>query len=168
MPLRLQTGKGKRARNISTQEFAYVMKAMDYEAREKGIKKALYVADNASVHSKLGRHSSCADLRYPRLAIPARSPDINKVAEHTIANVKAGFFDLVYAYPGPRLTARKAQKLLVQAFEERITSDSVAADAASLPLTLQVIAHDKDEQFEGVDGQLHMGSGGDWPAKRYR
>lgn len=153
---------------ITSKEFEHVMLAFAEEAGEAGISAPTYVFDNAKPHSGVGPESKSKRLRYHVLRIPPGSPDINKPAEHAIANTKAQFWRLVYNQPAATVTARRAQDLLVRAFEMAVSTCSVKADIDSWPTTLQVIATAKGKKFVGPDRLHHEGSGGDWPPKRYR
>jgi hypothetical protein len=144
------------------------MGAFHEEAVKAGIRRPRYVFDNAKPHAGVSRQSKNKHLRYRVLRIPPGSPDINKPAEHAIANTKAQFWRLLYSQPTGTVTARRAQELLVQAFESAVSTRSVKADIASWPTTLQVIGTAEGETFVGPDGRCHEGSGGDWPPKRYR
>lgn len=144
------------------------MLAIHATALAAGIEEPVYVADNATAHGGMGRDCKNVNLRYETLPIPARSPDFNKVAEHAVANVKAGFYRLLYTEAPAQLTPARAQMLLRAAFEKSITRKAVAADIDSMALTLQVIAAEEGEQIYDEEGKCHTGTGGDWPPKPYR
>lgn len=164
----MQTKKGKEAGSITEHEFEYVMAAIAYEAEQAGISNPIFVADNASVHTAMGPKSPNPRLRFPRWAIPAKSPDMNKPAEHAIAQTKAAFYRKLYESSHRKLTGKLAQELMQAAFKESNKRSSVAADVQTCALTLEVIATPEGQQFVDSLGHYHVGTGGNWPPKRYR
>lgn len=63
---------------------------------------------------------------------------------------------------------KTAQKLLLRVFTDTITASSVAKDAATLPLTMRVIAANEGACVRGPNRQVFRGTGGDWAPKGLR
>lgn len=98
---------------------------------------------------------------------PANSPDMNKMAEHAVGNVKTGFYDRLRREGANQLTAKKAQQW-VEELAALITPEGVMSDAVSLVDTMRVIRAPKSTQLNTQKaGKVH-GSAGDWPVFELR
>lgn len=95
-------------------------------------------------------------------------PDGHKVVEHVFPNLKSSFFKKLIDVGAANIDSKKAQDLLVEVFESKVTADSISHDTQTLPLTMKMIAKDKGKVFEFGNGQYDTGTGGGWPPKRFR
>lgn len=98
----------------------------------------------------------------------AKSPDMHKVPEHNIRHMKRCFFERAIKKGTQKMTAAQAQDLLVQVFNEEMTAERVAKDAASLYYTMRVIAANEGACVPGKNGKMYRGTGGDWAPKELR
>lgn len=104
----------------------------------------------------------------PRMPLAPRMPDGHKVVEHVFPNLKSSFFKKLIDVGAANIDSKKAQDLLVEVFESKVTADSISHDTQTLPLTMKMIAKDKGKVFEFGNGQYYTGTGGGWPPKRFR
>lgn len=95
------------------------------------------------------------------------SPDMHKAIEHPFHILKQKVQEELLQPRTHPLTALQAQQLVIDCFMS-INQQSIAKDVASLPVTYHVIGGDKGVMSLGPDGEHHVCSGGDWPARRYR
>lgn len=95
-----------------------------------------------------------------------------KLIEHTFGRFKVNLHWRIYDYCLQHNTTQPGlpalRNLCRLALETSASADVIKRDAASLPATLQIIAHDKGVQFSMPDGALLIGSGGDWAPRRFR
>lgn len=125
--------------------------------------------DNASIHK-------LSDAQLPtgfnRVPLSTYSPDIHKVIEHTFARLKAEFHGLLYEHCVSKGVAQPAMEtvrvLLERALHKVAAAKTIAADQATLPVTLQMVATAKDVEFEMPDGRHFVGTGGNWARQGWR
>lgn len=145
-----------------------MLRVIDWACKQLGLLHPVYSIDNASPHAASLRRGTVRGVPFEHVHLPAHAPDMNKVVEHMFPILRRKLHDAIYSLPHPHtLTARQAQALLWDVFEH-IDPSSIAADVASLPLTLKVIATEAGHHFRWSDGTTHIGSGGNWPDRRYR
>lgn len=131
------------------------------------IKNPCYIFDNAPAHVWAAEAYMGVSGSDRRAQHPANSPDMNKMAEHAVANMKTGFYDRLKREGANQLTAKKAQEWLEE-LAARITPESVMSDAVSLVDTMRVIRAPKSTQLKTKKaGKVH-GSAGDWPVSALR
>lgn len=93
-----------------------------------------YSFDNAAFHTRAHLPFALEE----RLAIPPRSPDIHRVAEHPFHAVKSAF-RAAFGRRRRVKSVKQAMRLLEDIVHEVITPESVAADCAGLRATLASI-----------------------------
>lgn len=125
--------------------------------------------DNASNHNLQAADIPAGFWRVP---LSACSPDIHKLIEHTFARFKARLHALIYEECVARGVAQPptstVRALVERALREVTAPATIAADQATLPVTLGMIAHDEDEDFSVADGRHFVGTGGGWARERFR
>jgi hypothetical protein len=172
-PLRAQVSDGKKAVHTSAQEWEQcVLTALAYELNQNGIKNPIISFDHATIHpieafqrafaSWTGRRSA------ERMPLAPRMPDGNKVVEHVFPHLKRALFAKMVAERGRRITARRAQRMLIAAFNECVNAKSIMRDAQTLPLTMKIIATDAGVVFRWHNGESYVGTGGGWPPAPHR
>lgn len=167
--LRAQTLKRDEAKRVSSHELAQcVFPALIDEAKAKGIRRPIFVFDNAPPHERAAKVWNLQQGSPSRFKIAAYSPDQNKPAEHAIANIKRTLVKLMDDRGRDEVTPPIAQELLRGAFERATPAASVKADVESLVLTMKVIAAPRGRMVRGSDGTPWPGTGGDWPRKGLR
>ena len=140
-----------------------------YGLDEEGITQLGLSWDNASNNAtdadlpEVGDWCLTCDQRLP---LPPYAPDLHKAIEHAIGYVKREFKRLLAEHPGYS-TPSEYMHLLRQAFN-KIRAAQIMADVQTLRTTYGVVATPKGEMYVAPDGKMHPGSGGDWPANRYR
>lgn len=135
---------------------------------EKGISDPVYCFDYATTFKRATPRVGIVRGTAACCPIAAGSPDMNKPVEHAIHILKAAFARALVEGKAARLTAKRAQRLLVELFESKVTAASVAADVATLPDTMRAIATPRGQEFVGRDGRRYAGSGGDWAPRGLR
>ena len=126
--------------------------------------------DNASIHTA---HTNAGHLPpgVTQRALPARSPDLHKVIEHTFGRLKPRVAAAVYnacARAGTAELMNSAVRSIVErSLREVAMADMISKDCESLKTTLQIVAHDKGELFT-LDERVLEGTGGDWAPRRWR
>lgn len=146
-----------------------VFPAIKWEAEEHyKIKEPVYSYDRATPHVAAAPFFGWQEGTAKCAPLCAKSPDMHKVPEHNIREVKRCFMNAAIAAGTHTLTPQKAQRLLVEVFEREITAEKVAGDAAGLPLTMRVIAANKGAHVPGKEGKDYLGTGGDWAPKVLR
>lgn len=128
----------------------------------KGIKDPCYIFDDSTAHTYAGNAYMGIGASRRRSPYAARSPDMNKMAEHAVANIKDWFFDRMVRRGANQLTARMAQQWLIE-FSQQITAESVMRDARSLVDTMNVIRSPTHRVITTMDGRKVNGTAGDWP-----
>lgn len=93
-----------------------------------------YSWDNAAWHTRAHLPFSSEE----KLAIPPRSPDIHRVAEHPFHAVKSAFRH-AFGHSRRVKSVKQAMKLLEDIVHEVVTPESVAADCAGIRATLASI-----------------------------
>ncbi|KAI8467098.1 MAG: hypothetical protein J3K34DRAFT_471995 [Monoraphidium minutum] len=96
------------------------------------------------------------------------SPDVNKPIEHAIHTVKAAFLRALQEGAAAGLTGRRAQTLVFDLWNSKVTPAAVAADVATLPDTVRAIVTPTGQRFVARDGKRYEGSGGDWAPRGLR
>jgi hypothetical protein len=96
-----------------------------------------------------------------RAPLPAYSPDMHQIVEHTIGKIKKDLMHAVLAHEGP-MTSATAQRLAKRVFKG-ISASSIHANKEKLVSCWQAIAAPAGVMVECADGKWHKGSGGDYP-----
>lgn len=96
------------------------------------------------------------------------SPDMHKVIEHAFGRLKPMLHKRLYEHGFPALNPLAAQELVKHTFLHGISKESIANDVGSLPQTYYAIALPQGVVGLGPDGQLHQGTGGDYPPRALR
>lgn len=159
----------KEAKSTTRQEFVDLMKAVVTKATSQMGElemKPLFSYDNNSIQQvpnmgEMGLRES------DRLPLSRYSPDMHKPIEHVFAQLKK---KLEWELLQPRahaLTPHEAQALVGKCFKS-ISTESIFYDVCSLPLTYFVVSRGQGVLAMGPDGEAHVCSGGNWPARQYR
>lgn len=101
-----------------------------------------------------------------RLELPAYSHDLNKPIEHLFGTVKHRIKVELYEDWAKYKDARELQKLVYTIFHNLAQYNldrHVAADVAGLPLLRQILSTPATILFADDDGDVHVGTGGDYP-----
>lgn len=102
----------------------------------------------------------------------AANLDIHKVIEHTFARLKTELHGLIYEHCVLKGVAQPSMEqvrvLLERALMKVADARTIAADQATLPVTLRMVATDKDVEFTMPDGRQYVGTGGNWARERWR
>lgn len=104
-----------------------------------------------------------------RIRFPPHSSDINQVAEHSIAAVKGGVTEQVFAESCREVTFtdHSLQRIFKDQFKlfenGKLHPRGVEHNFAKLPTVFKVIASGEDEWFTDEHGKRHHGSHGNWP-----
>lgn len=126
--------------------------------------------DNATIH---GENASGHPLppEIERIKLPARSPDLHRVIEHTFGRLKpaahAAAFDACRKAGTAEVPPSTVRQLVETTLERVSTAAQISADCERLKTTWKIVAADVNTTFE-VDGREFVGSGGDWAPRRWR
>lgn len=115
-----------------------------------------YSWDNAAWHQAVSL-DQVGLTQGDKWQLPPNSPDMHKVIEHVVGNVKRALRDKL-ADNANITSAQQLRDAFVEVFYEEISKDSIRKDIDSLPNTYKHIHHTKQQG----------GSGGDWAQARYR
>lgn len=102
------------------------------------------------------------------IRVPTYSPDCNRAVEHQFANGKGRLCCGLYHAKAVINSGQELQKALLDAFVKRMTSGSVAADVATLPLLWKILSTNEGVRVCEDGGETYVGTGGGWPASPYR
>lgn len=162
--------KRRDAKRVTAEECEYgVFKAIKYEVEDvRGMKEAVYSYDKASPHIAAAKFYGWQEGSDKCAPMCAKSPDMHRVPEHCIRQAKRTFFDAAIKKGTRTMTAREAQKLLIEVCKREITAEMVAKDAATLVTTMRVIAASAGATVNGKDGKVYRGTAGDWAPKELR
>lgn len=145
------------------------------DLKKKGYKARLSM-DNISIQQAA---SSCGLHRGDRIHLPPYSPDMHKVVEHAIGNLKREVYNRLYQ-EHYLLTSQQVQQIVRDIFYCRDPDpktaaalkkdyiDSIRKDSDDLHYTYKVISMEQGTEWLGEDKQIHRGVGGNWPPARYR
>lgn len=126
--------------------------------------------DNASNHSL--PKATVERGGFQRVELSAHSPDIHKVVEHTFARFKPRLHGQLYARFAARGVAEPSMDEVRVELESALAwaarAETIAADQASLHITLGIIATEVGQQYVMPDGRHFDGSGGNWPPRGFR
>ena len=126
----------------------------------KQVSEPTYVLDKPRIHTAV-RWEQLSPGPHPIVAAPhpRRSPDFNRPAEHFLQAVKREFKELLRVIDAPREPVFY-ERMLRQAYENCCTNKmkrAINKDIITLP---NLWAH--------VSTPKPVGSGGDWPAAKFR
>ena len=132
--------------------------------------KPLLSFDNASIHKAVaegGRLPAAVE----RLKLPARSPDLHKVIEHTFGRLKPAVHEAVFDACREASTAdlppTRVRALLERTLNSVAGAEQIAADCNSLKTTLRIVGTDRNVAFQHAGREL-VGTGGDWAPRGWR
>lgn len=145
-----------------------VFPALMRVVREAGISNPCFSYDHAKPHEAAAPFFNIERGTPACVPMAAKSPDMNRPAEHVIANIKSEFIRRLQQGAAAGLTAKKAQALLQRVFHETVTAANVEADARGLVDTMRVIAAPKGAAVTLPGGRQVEGSGGDWAPRGLR
>ena len=132
-------------------------------------KLAVLPFDNASIHKLSNAQLPEGFCRVP---LSAYSPDIHEVIEHTFARLKTEFHGLLYEHcvskGVPQPPIETVRRLLERALHKVTEAHTIKADQDTLPITLRMVATDKDVEFTMPDGRQYVGTGGNWAREGHR
>jgi hypothetical protein len=107
-----------------------------------------------------------------RVHIPTYSPDINRPIEHifgfTKPKVRAHIYERYEHYTSSAAGAHELQSVVRKVFEQELVAGAVKRDVEGLPLLWHVISTPWGEEYTDDQGDVHLGSEGDWPPAHYR
>lgn len=98
--------------------------------------------------------------------LPAYSHDLNRPIEHLFGTVKHRIKVELYEDWAKYKDARELQKLVYSIFNNLAKYNldrHVAADVAGLPLLWQILSTSAGILFADDEGDVHVGTGGDYP-----
>jgi hypothetical protein len=131
--------------------------------------KPFFCFDNAKI--QVGADPASYGMEpWQRLPLAPYSPDFNRCIEHRFAYMKRWVRDHIYwegEMRGQELNTLELQDVVRAAFKS-IPADSVARDAAGLPLLWSLVRGSKGSVVETADGHQHQCSGGYYPEAAYR
>jgi hypothetical protein len=121
--------------------------------------------DNASIHNPKDYHQS---LGWPATWIshPAHSPDLHQIIEHRFAELKQWLVNRIYQIGWDRCDVRVIRQLVLE-FCWGITPEKIQADLENLKLCYKIVAAPAGQVIT-VGQRSYLGTGGGWPAKRFR
>lgn len=126
--------------------------------------------DNASIHTSYAR-AGPMPRGVTRHVLPARSPDLHKVVEHTFGRLKPcvaeDVFDACAAANTAELSPSAVRGIVERSLREVAKADIISKDCESLKTTLRIVARAKGEAFM-VGSTVLSGTGGDWAPRRWR
>lgn len=179
----LQTVGGEAAKATTAHEFGDVMRCfvskLITRMEDEGMRwLPIWSFDHARTHDCWhgGKAEGIPSAEWcSRLPLPVHCPDFQQVIEHTFGRFKRILHDFIYCVcastGSPTISPEVLRSLCVQALLEATKKESINADVEKLPITLNMVAHDKGYLFQAVkNGRLRTfeGTGGDWPPKSYR
>lgn len=105
-----------------------------------------------------------ADRKIP---LPTHSPDCNWPAEHSFGHGKSRIRNHLYS-SGKRITSAHDLRVAVRKqFTKFMPDGAVAADVERLWLLYEMISTPAGVTYEGEDGKMHVGTGGNWGPKGF-
>lgn len=134
---------------------------------EAGITDACFVFDKAPCHLEAADCWFGEEPTKARAPHAAGSPDMNKIAEHCISDIKQKFFDRLMREGANNLTARRAQRWVQEIFQQ-VNAESIMQDAVSLVDTMRAIKASKRTIITCQDGSRFNGTAGDWAPRPLR
>ena len=131
--------------------------------------KPFFCFDNAKI--QVGADPASYGMEpWQRLPLAPYSPDFNRCIEHRFAYMKRWVRDHIYwegEMRGQQFSTLELQAVVRAAFKS-IPADSIARDAAGLPLLWSLVRGSKGSVVETADGHQHQCSGGYYPEAAYR
>lgn len=163
------------ARGCTREEFKSVLACVAAQLREEYKKGRLAELptwlsfDNPSIHNLRDEDFPAGFHRVP---LSKYSPDIHKVIEHTFARWKTEVHGLIYRECVLRGITEPSilqlQSILERALATVTKPATIAADQATLPVTLRMIATAAGQEFTMPDGRQYSGTGGNWAREHWR
>lgn len=114
-----------------------------------------------------------------RVVLPPYSPDMHKVVEHCIGNLKRAVHQRLYKQDY-RVTSQQVQQILREEFyckdeqgqeipeKKEAFIKSIRADSDDLINTYRANSMEEGEEFVDDKGKVHRGTGGNWPKSGLR
>lgn len=153
----------EKAKGTTKQEFQDVMKLLVQQARDRMAEFHLeprFSWDNASTQAT-------ADLEAmglteaEKVPLAPYMPDAHQVIEHAFANLKRDLWNNIYEHGAPKKAAA-AQERVAEVFLGQSHVSIFTNVHGKLIRCYQVVSCAKGVTFEGLDGKVLEGSGGDW------
>jgi hypothetical protein len=112
------------------------------------------------------------DPAIQKVNLPTYSPDMNRPIEHIFGFVKprvrAHVYERFEHYVSGPDGAKDLQTVVMHVFEHELRSGAVARDVTGLPLLWHAVSTPWGDDYTDEGGDIHMGSGGDYPPAHYR
>lgn len=138
----MQTAKGDPAVGCTSAEWADCMERFK-EAAKRAVRLGGWHAyhkypatkfwsfDNDKIHQNKNLWRALSIQKKNRYPLPPNSPDMHKVVEHCIHNLKTKFKDFLYKNP-KQLTMAEYQKVLKNIFHKEVKAESIKEDVDTL------------------------------------
>jgi hypothetical protein len=192
LPLLQKKGTAIDAKSTTSEEFTdNLYKIVEkFERKTQQYNKANNKGDKADApvlcydNNKIQRIADISTLEYDdepviqldpskqRVHIPTYSPDMNRPIEHIFGfikpKVRAHIYQRYEHYTSDAAGAKDLQSIVMQVFEKELVAGAVERDVKGLPLLWHVISTPWGEEHTDERGDIHLGSGGDYPPAYYR
>lgn len=108
------------------------------------------------------------DVAQQKVDLPTYSPDMNRPIEHLFGFIKARVRAQLYKDYAKYIDPKALQAMVFKVFNEQLVKGAVERDVAGLPLLWHIISTPLGSEHTDAEGDIHPGTGGDYPNSQYR